>query len=129
MPIRDREARLRAGVAVRLLSNRTCPGSGASVLSSILAPGRRFELRTLRLTDRCAPFKNRDPCSPSVAECRQMPGFATGVAVCARWAAHEAVTVVLVVMNWAVPIFTINGSGCGPAGVGIMAGDCTLKIA
>ncbi len=46
-----------------------------------LAPGRRLELRTLRLTDRCRPFRNGDPNSSGVAECRQMSAFATGVAV------------------------------------------------
>jgi hypothetical protein len=49
--------------------------------NSELAPGRRFELRTLRLTDRRRPFKNRDSNSPSVAECRQIARFVTGVAV------------------------------------------------
>jgi hypothetical protein len=50
-------------------------------LNSKLAPGRRFELRTLRLTDRRRPFRNRDLNSPSAAEYRQIPPFATGVAV------------------------------------------------
>jgi hypothetical protein len=30
----------------------------AELAHSNLAPGRRFELRTLRLTDRCGPFRN-----------------------------------------------------------------------
>src|SRR3954462_13872700 len=32
-------------------------------------------------------------------------------------------------MNWAVPGFTMSGSGTGPPGVGCMAGDWTLKVA
>ncbi len=46
-----------------------------------LAPGRRLELRTLRLTDRRRPFRNSDSNPLSAAACHQMPLFATGVAV------------------------------------------------
>ncbi len=37
--------------------------------------------------------------------------------------------VALVVINFAVQGLTAIVSGCGPGGVGIMAGDCTVKIA
>jgi hypothetical protein len=46
-----------------------------------LAPGRRFELRTLRLTDRRRLFRNRDSNSRRVAKCREVTRSATGVAV------------------------------------------------
>ena len=51
------------------------------VSSSDLAPDRGFEPRTLRLTDRCTPFRNAASNSLSAAEYRQLPPFATGVAV------------------------------------------------
>src|SRR5712691_1854490 len=49
--------------------------------SSDLAPGRRFELRTLRVTDRCRPFKNGAPNSPRAVRCQQVARVATGVGV------------------------------------------------
>ncbi len=52
-----------------------------TILSSKLAPGRRFELRTLRLTARCGRFETSGPNSLRAATCRQMPRFATGAAV------------------------------------------------
>jgi hypothetical protein len=48
---------------------------------SDLAPERGFEPRTLRLTDRCSPFRNDCPCSQSAAECRRSPACIAGVAV------------------------------------------------
>src|SRR5258708_16228317 len=69
------------------------------------------------------------PAAPMGASRSGRPLGCGSVVGSAEQAAHEAVTVVFVVMNWAVPGFTISGSGCGPAGVGIMAGDCTLKMA
>src|SRR2546426_9378892 len=49
-----------------------------------LAPGRRFELRTLRLTDRCCPFRNGALNSLSAAECRHVSRFTTDVAAMGR---------------------------------------------
>src|SRR5439155_15529330 len=46
-----------------------------------MAPGRGFEPRTLRLTDRCSPFGNGGSNSLSAAECRQITPLAPGVAV------------------------------------------------
>ncbi len=40
-----------------------------------LAPDQGFEPRTLRLTDRCTPFKNRRSSTATIAGCRQMPWF------------------------------------------------------
>src|SRR5207249_11646498 len=51
-----------------------------AISNSGMAPGRGLEPRTLRLTDRCCPFRIRDPNSPSAVEYRQMPRFAAGVA-------------------------------------------------
>src|SRR6266540_1353300 len=55
--------------------------------SSVLAPERGFEPRTLRLTVRCIPFGNRGLYSLSAAECRQMPWCAARVAVRKRLSA------------------------------------------
>ena len=46
-----------------------------------LAPGRGLEPRTLRLTDRCAPFRNGDLNSLSAAEYHHLPRFIGGVGV------------------------------------------------
>jgi hypothetical protein len=46
-----------------------------------VAPGRGFEPRTLRLTDRCGTFRNGDLNSLSAAEYHHFPPFITGVAV------------------------------------------------
>src|SRR5213594_2937479 len=64
-------------------SSRTCTRK--------LAPGRRFELRTLRLTDRRRSFRNREANSLSAAEFRHMPRLATRVAVHQRGLSVEFV--------------------------------------
>src|SRR6266849_1475321 len=46
-----------------------------------LAPERGFEPRTLRLTDRCSPFKTGCSNSLSATTCRHLPRFIAGVAV------------------------------------------------
>jgi hypothetical protein len=72
------------------------PRPFSRVLSSFRGHDRRFQgsfshqrrlnyymnyYMTLRLTDRCSPFRNAVPYSPSAVECRHLSPFAGGVAV------------------------------------------------
>ena len=49
--------------------------------NSELAPGRGLEPRTLRLTDRCGPFRNHGLYSPSAVEYHGLARFFAGIAV------------------------------------------------
>ena len=54
------------------------------VLRHNLASGQGFEPRTLRLTDRCGPFRNDDLNTLRAAKYHHLPGLITGVAVRTR---------------------------------------------
>src|SRR6266566_9689845 len=62
------------------------PETGSAMSRYVrLAPDRGFEARTLRLTDRCRPFRNGGLYSPGAAECRSRRS--TGKTRVIAWAA------------------------------------------
>ena len=81
-----------------------------------------------QVTINCGPTENQLTLLSSPGECaflvyRKSRSAASDLASVPGTGTQPAFTLTLVVMNWAVPGLTTTGSGCGPAGVGIMAGD------
>src|SRR6267143_4554681 len=71
----------------------------AADFESRMAPEQGFEPSTLRLIDLCHPFRNSDSNSLSAAAYRQLPWFATGVAVQTALMAFQRGSMLLIAID------------------------------